>query len=96
MPRRKRKKKAAYCFFLKGGLLYSSLLGVRGNTCKISRPRPAADTERNFQMTVGLLEEAETLKVAVQVGSSFVPRVVVIMLLSHPSKLGFLCDIRKQ
>jgi hypothetical protein len=59
---------------------YGSLVRIGSDFCEISRPSPAADTERHLQMTVGLLEETQTLEVAIQVGSSLVPRIVLVML----------------
>jgi len=52
---------------------YGSLLGAGSNTCKVGRPGPASDAERHLQMTVGFLQETESLKVAVQVVASLVP-----------------------
>ena len=59
---------------------YSSFVRVSSNLCEMGRPGPTTDTKRHLQMTVGLLEETKTLKVAVQVSSSLVPRVVLVML----------------
>lgn len=62
------------------GISYSSFFLTSRNAGKVGRPGPSTDAERNFQVSICLLQKSQPFKITVQVFSCVVPRVVFVVL----------------